>query len=108
MNFEKSEKDEGKNKIHLLISYLYTNLFFTNNLEQHYKLFQLKFIFQMGKFKMVIKKSKEEQDKLREKYRGKCRQISTKSPGGIKKPKRTHPMTLRSKKKMVTGGKKGQ
>ncbi len=76
--------------------------------EQHYKLFQLKFIFQMGKFKTVIKRSKEKQDKLHKKYREKCQQISTKSPGGIKKPKRTHPMTLRSKKKTVTGGKKGQ
>ncbi len=60
----------------------------------------------MGKIKTVFKRSKEEQDKLREKYREKCWQISAKSPGGIKK---THPMTLRSeKKKTVTGGKKGQ
>ncbi len=60
----------------------------------------------MGKIKTVFKRSKEEQDKLREKYREKCRQISAKSLGGIKK---MHPMTLRSeKKKTVTGGKKGQ
>ncbi len=63
----------------------------------------------MGKVKTVFKRSKEEQDKLRKKYREKCQQISTKSPGGIKKAKKTHPMTLRSeKKKTVTGGKKGE
>ncbi len=56
--------------------------------------------FQIGKFKTMIKKrSKEEQDKLREKYREKYQQISASSPGGIKKPK-THPLTLRSEKKM--------
>ncbi len=60
----------------------------------------------MGKVKTIIKRSKEEQDKLRKKYREKCKQISTKSPGGIKK---AHPMILRSeKKKTVTEEKKGQ
>ncbi len=63
----------------------------------------------MGKDKTVKKSTKEQQDKLREKYREKCQQISAKSLGGIKKLKSMHPMTLRSeKKKTVTGGKKGQ